>query len=158
MRIVSTAPSPTVVTFRVANEELAVSADRVRETLESVRPTRVPGAHAWYDGIQPWRGQLVPVLNVARRLGLAEGEGAAVVVIEAEGEVVGLRVDALAEEAPVVLASLDRPVTLLDPATLLSAPVDNVSTFPAKPGRAPAADQNRKGRAAGNGRRGVKRA
>jgi purine-binding chemotaxis protein CheW len=170
MHIVSTAPSLTVVTFRVAGAEFALSADRVRDTLVHVHPTRVPGAADCYDGILSWRGQIVPVLNLARRLGLSEGPGDAVVLIDAEGEWVALRVDALLEEQPIALEALephapdapagythgvgylcDRRVTILEVASLLAPPTGAVSAFLSKPDR-PA------GRPAGNGRRGVKRA
>jgi purine-binding chemotaxis protein CheW len=109
MHIVSTAPSLTVVTFRVAGAEFALSADRVRDTLVHVHPTRVPGAADCYDGILSWRGQIVPVLNVARRLGLEPGSGDAVVLIDAEGEWVALRVDDLVEEQPIALEALEPP-------------------------------------------------
>lgn len=142
MHVVSAAPSPTVVNCRVADSEFALSADALRDTLENVQPTRVPGAHAWYDGILPWHGQLVPVLNVARRLGLEPGPGAVVLVIDAGSECVGLRLDAVSDEVG------SAPV--LELATLLTAPGDNVSAFP-KAGRS-------KGRSAEIGRRGVKRA
>lgn len=170
MHIVSTAPSLTVVTFRVAGAEFALSADRVRDTLVHVHPTRVPGAADCYDGILSWRGQIVPVLNLARRLGLEPGSGDAVVLIDADGEWVALRVDALVEEQPIALEALeppapdaptgytggvgflcDRRVTILDASALLAPPTGAVSAFLSKPDR-PA------GRPAGNGRRGVKRA
>lgn len=168
MHIVSTAPSLLVVTFRLAEDEFALGAERVLDTLMNACPTRVPGAADGYDGILSWRGQIVPVLNVARRLGLPGGAGAAVVMIEAEGEWVGLRVDALLEEQPIALEALelpadplgcaagvgllrDRRVVLLDPTALLSASGGAVSAFLSKPERS-------SGRPAGNGRRGVKRA
>lgn len=142
MHVVSATSSPTVVTCRVADTEFALSADILRDTLENVQPTRVPGAHGWYDGILPWHGQLVPVLNVARRLGLEPGSGAVVLVIDAGSECVGLRVDALTDDVG--------SAPTLELASLLTAPVDNVSAFP-KAGRS-------KGRSAESGRRGVKRA
>jgi hypothetical protein len=117
-------------------------------------------------------------LNVARRLGLEPGPGDAVVLIDAEGEWVALRVDDLVEEQPIALEALeppapkapegsapeapagytggvgflcDRRVTILEASALLAPPTGAVSAFLSKPDR-PA------GRPAGNGRRGVKRA
>ena len=159
MHIVSTAPSLTVVTFRVGGTEFALAADRVRDVLPQARPTRVPGAHAWYDGILPWRGQIVPVLNLARRLGLMADGADAVLVLELDGEWVGVRVDALLEENPVPLTALepggpdgsaeglvnDRRVVLLDLPRLIAPPATALSTFPAQAERA-------------IGRRGTKRA
>lgn len=150
MHIVSTAPSLTVVTFRVADQVVALPADAVKDTLVNARPTRVPGAHAWYDGVLAWRGQLVPVLNVARRLGLEADAGAAVVIGEVDGVLIGLRVATLLEEQPQPMADFepgtpgvsagcalgtgvlgDRRTTVLDLAALIAPPAATVSTFPA---------------------------
>jgi purine-binding chemotaxis protein CheW len=124
---VSTAPSLTAVIVRLGADAFAVPAEGVRDTVVNVRPTRVPGAPAWYDGILRWRGKFVPVLNLARRLGLPASDDAAgaVVLVEISGEVVGLRVDALVSEHPVAVTDQ----VILDPMALV-VPTGTVSPFP----------------------------
>jgi purine-binding chemotaxis protein CheW len=123
MHTVSTPIALTVVNCRVAAETFALAATSVRDTLEHGAVTRVPGAPAAFDGLVPWRGQLVPVLNVARRLGVAalEADGA-IVIAELAGELVGLRVDGVDE-----LAVPFEPATMhmVDLAELVAVPTNN---------------------------------
>jgi chemotaxis signal transduction protein len=123
MHTVSTPIALTVVICRVASDGLALAASCVRDTLEHGSVTRVPGAPAAFDGLVPWRGQLVPVLNVARRLGVAPEDGdGAIVIMEQAGELLGLRVDAV-DELPVPY----EPATmnLVDLAALVAVPFDS---------------------------------
>ncbi|MFN3430517.1 MAG: chemotaxis protein CheW [Candidatus Sericytochromatia bacterium] len=166
MHIVSSAPSLMVMSFRLGEEAFALPAERVRGVAANARTTRVPGAPAWYDGVLPWRGHLVPVLNVARRLGLPEAESGVVVLVEAGGELVGLRVEAMVSADPVIVTDVeaitgaagcakglgrlgDRRVVVLEPDALLTAPAP-VAPFPAVADR----PQSRPA----DGRRGAKRA
>jgi purine-binding chemotaxis protein CheW len=117
-----TIPTPiatTVVTCRVASEALALAASVVRDTLERGEVTRVPGAPAAFDGLVPWRGQLVPVLNVARRLGVAASGPGVIAIVELDGEPVGLRLDGV-DETPVPYEP--DHMTLVDVAALVAAP------------------------------------
>src|SRR5690349_18794524 len=117
MHTISTPIAMTVVTCRVAGEALALAASVVRDTLERSDVTRVPGAPAAFDGLVPWRGQLVPVVNVARKLGLTASGPGAIVIVELDGEALGLRLDGL-DEAPVPF--VPATMTLLDVAALVA--------------------------------------
>ena len=53
-----------VVTFRLDGEVLAVAAGRLREVLEKVRVTRVPGAPDFASGVINVRGSVVPLADL----------------------------------------------------------------------------------------------
>jgi purine-binding chemotaxis protein CheW len=62
------------LTFFVAGEEYAASILRVREVSEHRQITRVPGMPPWIRGVITLRGEVVPVVDLAARFGLAETE------------------------------------------------------------------------------------
>jgi purine-binding chemotaxis protein CheW len=60
------------LTFQLAGEEYAVEILRVREILRFEEVTRVPTAPAAIRGVLNLRGSVVPVVDLAVRMGLAE--------------------------------------------------------------------------------------
>lgn len=60
----------TFVTFRIAGEEHGIEVERVLEVLAQPRLTRVPTTPEWIRGIMHLRGGVVPVLDLAVKLGL----------------------------------------------------------------------------------------
>jgi purine-binding chemotaxis protein CheW len=69
------APAPDEVvqlcTFRIGGEDYAVDILRVREIIRPRPVTPVPRAPASVEGVIRLRGEVVPVLDVRKRLGLA---------------------------------------------------------------------------------------
>lgn len=60
----------TFVTFRIAGEEHGIPVEKVLEVLACGRTTRVPTTPEWIRGIMHLRGGVVPVLDLAAKLGL----------------------------------------------------------------------------------------
>lgn len=92
------------LTFTVASEEYGVSILGVREILEYGVVTRVPRAPAYIRGVMNLRGRVVPLVDLAVRLGLPASPitprtCVVVVEVEIEGErtVMGLIVDAVSQ-------------------------------------------------------------
>jgi len=88
------------LTFLLGTEEYAVAIERVREVLKCPPVTEVPRAPAHVLGVVTVRGEVVPVFEPRRRLGLpaaapAEGTGRIVIVDAGDGPC-GLLVDAVA--------------------------------------------------------------
>jgi purine-binding chemotaxis protein CheW len=90
------------LTFRVGEETYAISLLRVREIVEYQTVTRVPTAPPWIRGVTNLRGSVVPVLDLAAKLGLAASPVArrtCIVLVELalhhEETVLGLVVDAV---------------------------------------------------------------
>ncbi|HBL27205.1 MAG TPA: chemotaxis protein CheW [Acidobacteria bacterium] len=62
----------TIVTFRLAGEEHGIPVERVFEVLAQPKLTRVPTTPEWIRGIMHLRGGVVPVLDLAAKLGLGQ--------------------------------------------------------------------------------------
>lgn len=83
------APSEIVqlLTFAVAGEEYAVGILRVREIIQYEDVTRVPMTPPWVRGVMNLRGSVVPVVDLAVKLGLPEtpvGPTTCAVIVEVE--------------------------------------------------------------------------
>lgn len=85
-----------VLRFRLGDQPFAADILHVREIRSFERPTRVSGAGAELRGLIDLRGTVVPVIDLCQRLGLTpQGEGGAVVVIDLQGRLTGIVVDAV---------------------------------------------------------------
>jgi purine-binding chemotaxis protein CheW len=60
---------PAFVLFTVADQTFALPAAQVAQVLRMAAPTAVPGAPPWLRGVLNVHGALVPVVDVATRLG-----------------------------------------------------------------------------------------
>ena len=84
------------VVFRLLGEDYALSIAGVH-TVEKIMPiTRVPNAPPFVDGVVNLRGDVVPVINLRRRLGLPPADAdvdAHIVVALEDDQLVGLIVD-----------------------------------------------------------------
>lgn len=92
-------PAPrleTWITLAVDAETYALPVEPVREVLRVTGITRVPHAPSPVRGVTQLRGRVIPVVDLALRLGLAErGEHRAqrILVVESRGRLLGLLVD-----------------------------------------------------------------
>lgn len=99
----ATVPERTEVqlcTFRVSGEDFAVDIMRVREIIPPAPLTPVPEAPSYVAGVFRLRGDVVPVVDLRRRLGLPPGEStrrAKYVVVKVAGRLLGLMVDEVCE-------------------------------------------------------------
>jgi len=102
--------SDTFVTFDLGGETLGVEVGHVREILDKVTVNRLPNANADSEGMIDIRGESIPIVDMAGRLGLprnADGEDTRIIVFE-----IGLAED----RRPVgVFADLVRDVTRIGP-------------------------------------------
>ncbi|HXC64646.1 MAG TPA: chemotaxis protein CheW, partial [bacterium] len=119
-----------LVVFRLGREQFAAPITRVREILRPVRVSRMPRTAPFLRGLFNLRGQVLPLLDTKARLGMqaSPGSGAApaqpegpardnkarVMVLEAQGENVGLMVDEVLEVLRCDEADLQAPRTVLD--------------------------------------------
>lgn len=124
-----------VVIFRVAGVSYALPRSQIEQALPDVRPTRVPLAQSAFDGLVYHQSRLVPVLNLRKRLGLPPaGAGAeAVLLVRVDGELIGLRVDAIEGEAD--WSGSDDPGVLLELGRLMGhgAPTGTEVVVPRAP-------------------------
>jgi len=88
------------VTFRLEDELYGINVMQVQEVLRHTEIAPVPGAPAYVLGIINLRGNVVTVIETRRRFALMDLEvddNTRVVIIEVDGQVVGLLVDSVAE-------------------------------------------------------------
>ncbi len=79
--------------FRVADEEYGLPLTSIQEIITMPRITRVPKASPYVKGVINLHGNVIPVIDIARRFEIGEtrvGADSRVVVVEVENEVVGL--------------------------------------------------------------------
>ncbi len=84
-----------VVTFQLAKEEYAIDILQVQEIVMMTQITRMPKAPRFIEGVVNLRGQMIPIINMRKRFGLAEAEHDAEtrIIIVDIGETVGMVVD-----------------------------------------------------------------
>jgi purine-binding chemotaxis protein CheW len=76
-----------LVIFSLAREEYALPITRVQEIIRYTQPRSVASSAPWIRGVINLRGKIVPVCDLAMRLGLAHehSESAKIAVVETEG-------------------------------------------------------------------------
>ena len=146
-------PYRQIVVFTLGDEEYAFPIAHVHEIIRRTQPRSVASPDPWVRGIISLRGRIVPVCDLATRLGVPGGssEEWKIVILEVAGEVAGVIVDDVEEVLTVAGDQLeevpagtdggisavvnlgDRLVAMLDSAIVLSAV--------AEPEASPAADE-----------------
>ncbi len=89
-----------LVVFRLGKESYGIDVHTVREIFPPQEITRVPNAPEYVEGVINLRGKVVAVIDLRKRLGLEVTETtneSRVVVVEYDGEDVGMIVDAVHE-------------------------------------------------------------
>jgi purine-binding chemotaxis protein CheW len=137
-----------LVVFTLGSEEYALPIRQVHEIIRYTEPRSVAAESGWVRGVISLRGKIVPVYDLAARLGLeTEGraEGGKIVIVETATDMAGVVVDDVEEvitidgeqldEAPTAggrgidgIAKIgDRLVVLLDPEGIVGAATDALS-------------------------------
>ncbi len=88
-----------IVNFTVDNVNYGVPVDQVREVRDMQSVTPVPGAPAYVEGVTNLRGQIITVVNLRKRLGLANKDcsGDKIMIIDLDKSAVGVVVDSVTE-------------------------------------------------------------
>jgi purine-binding chemotaxis protein CheW len=112
-----------LVIFSLGSEEYALPITRVQEIIRYAEPRSVASQTPWIRGVINLRGKIVPVCDLAQRLGLAleRPEAAKIVIVETEVGTAGVIVDDVDEVLTV------RPDQLEDVPTADAAYVDAVA-------------------------------
>lgn len=89
-----------LVVFDLAGEIYGVNIETVREIIRMQPVTFVPDAPDFVEGVINLRGRVIPVIDLRRRFGLTvtkETNESRVLVVDSEGEDLGVIVDAVTE-------------------------------------------------------------
>ncbi|NJN98906.1 MAG: chemotaxis protein CheW [Anaerolineales bacterium] len=89
-----------LVVFGLANEQYGVDIATVESIITLQTITRIPQAPQFVEGVTNLRGHILPVIDLRRRFGLPPAEptkATRIVVVEIDGNTVGMVVDAVSE-------------------------------------------------------------
>lgn len=88
-----------IVVFGLGEEEYALTISEVQEIIRYVTPRSVASDADWILGVISLRGRIIPVCDLAVRLGAARGDSSAmkIIVVEAGDHTVGLVVEDVTE-------------------------------------------------------------
>jgi purine-binding chemotaxis protein CheW len=101
-----------LVTIRIGAEEFALPVGQAREIVPYRRVTRVPGAAYQFAGVMNLRGDVIPVVEPKRRMGVPErepDEATCIIVLDAGDHDIGLMVDAVREVVAIDPACVQPP-------------------------------------------------
>ena len=111
-----------LVVFILAKEHYGVRIAAVESIIKMQPITAVPRAPVFVDGVTNLRGRVLPVIDLRKRFGLPAEEptkDTRIVVVEMNGTLVGMIVDAVSEVLRVPVESVEPPspiVTTVDSA------------------------------------------
>jgi purine-binding chemotaxis protein CheW len=88
-----------LVVFSLGEEEYALPITQVQEIIRYTEPRAVASEESWIEGVISLRGKIIPVCNLAGRLGLTTErvENAKIVIVETNGGTAGVIVDEVEE-------------------------------------------------------------
>ncbi len=101
-----------VLVFELAGHRFAVPAARVREVVRAVAFAPGPGSTSVVEGLVDLRGELIPVLDLRRHLGLTVRSlklSDQLIVLELSSRAAALRVDAVGALLRIEAAGSDAP-------------------------------------------------
>jgi len=102
--------------FEVHGQIFGIDVQQIREIVRSQTVTPLPRAPGLIEGVIDLRGAIVPVIDAGRALAdrpTVEGPRARIAIVEVDGLVFGLRVDAAADVVAVAAADVGEPPPLV---------------------------------------------
>ena len=89
-----------LVIFSIGDEEFGVDISQVREIVRLIPITYLPKAPEFIEGVVNLRGQVVAVIDLAKRLVISSkqrGDNTRIIIVEIEGLTMGMIVDSVSE-------------------------------------------------------------
>jgi purine-binding chemotaxis protein CheW len=117
-----------LVVFTLGSEEYALPIRQVHEIIRYTEPRSVAAESGWVRGVISLRGKIVPVYDLAARLGLAteeRPEGGKIVIVETATDMAGVIVDDVEEVLTVEDAQLDAVPAAGSPSIEAIAKIDD---------------------------------
>ncbi|EGJ51890.1 chemotaxis protein CheW [Desulfocurvibacter africanus] len=105
-----------LVTFSIAEEEFGVEILLVKEIIRPMSVTKVPNAPAFVEGVINLRGQVIPIIDLRKRFGLATsklGKDTRIIVVEMSRMRVGFVVDAVSEVLRISAGTVEPPPAMV---------------------------------------------
>ena len=122
------ATSRQLVVFTLGSEEYALPIRQVHEIIRYTEPRSVAAESGWIRGVISLRGKIIPVYDLAARLGLETEErvdGGKIVIVETATDMAGVVVDEVEEVLTVDESQLDAVPTAGSPSIEAIATIDD---------------------------------
>lgn len=106
--------SEKVLTFKVGEEDYAISIEHISEIVGLHKITPLPDVPRYVKGVINLRGKIIPVVDMRLRLGIPEreyDERTCIVVVNVEGDLLGLIVDRVNEVTDIPEDQIEPPPT-----------------------------------------------
>jgi purine-binding chemotaxis protein CheW len=116
-----------LVVFTLGSEEYALPIRQVHEIIRYTEPRSVAAEAGWVRGVISLRGKIVPVYDLAARLGVEtdRAEGGKIVIVETATDMAGVVVDDVEEVLTVEDAQLDAVPAAGSPSIEAIAKIDD---------------------------------
>jgi purine-binding chemotaxis protein CheW len=101
-----------LVSFNIGSEEFGVDILKVQEINRMVEITKVPQAPHYVEGVINLRGKVIPIVDLRKRFDLELKEhdkNTRIVVVDIEGNVMGMIVDAVSEVLRLPASTIEPP-------------------------------------------------
>lgn len=101
-----------LVTFCLANEEYGLPITKVQEINRLVPVTKLPQTPSFMEGIINLRGRIIPVIDLRKRFEMVvadHGDDTRIIIVEMNGQIVGMTVDAVREVVTLSTANIEPP-------------------------------------------------
>ena len=99
--------SQQLVVFSLGSEEYALPIGAVHEIIRFTEPRSVASGAVWVRGVIGLRGKIIPIFDLASRMGVAASEPAKIVIFESGTGQVGVMVDEVEEVLTVTSEQLE---------------------------------------------------
>ena len=99
--------SQQLVVFSLGSEEYALPIGSVHEIIRYTEPRTVASDAAWIRGVIGLRGKIIPIFDLAARMGLEPSEPGKIVIVSSRAGQVGVMVDEVEEVLTVTSEQLE---------------------------------------------------
>lgn len=91
-----------LIVFKLGNEEYAIPITCIQEIIMLQTPTKIPRSPSFVEGIINLRGHIIPIIDGKKKFQIdsknsTKNNDNRIIVVEIEGETIGLIVDAVSE-------------------------------------------------------------
>jgi purine-binding chemotaxis protein CheW len=97
-----------VVVFSIGSEQYALPIEVVSEVIRHTQPRTIASTDPYTHGVIGLRGKIVPVFDLAARLGLSAGEADKIIIVENANGQMGVTVDEVEEVLTLDADQLER--------------------------------------------------
>ena len=111
-----------LVTFKLRDDEYGFEIGFVQEVRRMKKVVYVPEAPAFVEGVIKLRGEVIPVVDLKKRLGLAKKErekSARIIIVKVDDHILGVIVDSVEEVIGISLQDIDHPNSVMASVTFL---------------------------------------